>query len=86
MLITYLKKPGGKIDEQVEVARNLKEKDKTTCNVILDFFEKKVEKCVVEGNVLTKDWDQLRNYYAKVYPDVIEQMEKYISQVNQKGA
>ena len=44
MLITYLRKPGGKIDEQVEVSRNLKPKDKTNCNVILDFVEKKVEK------------------------------------------
>lgn len=78
ILITYLRKAGGKIDEQVEVTRNLREKDLTTCNVILDFKEQKVTKCVVEGQVLTKDWNQLRDYYSKIYPDVIENIEKNI--------
>lgn len=76
MLITYYKKAGGQIDEQVEISRNLKPKDKTTCNVIMDFKDKKIEKCVIEGHVLTQDWQQLRDYYHKVYPDVIEKIEK----------
>lgn len=80
MLITYYKKAGGQIDEQVEISRNLKPKDHATCNVIMDFKEKKVEKCVIEGQTLTKEWNQLRDYYFKVYPDVVEKIEKLIAE------
>lgn len=76
MLITYLRKPNGQIDEQVEISRNVKSNDTKTCNIIMDFKEKKVEKCVVEGQTVTKDWEQLREYFYKVYPEVIEQLEK----------
>jgi hypothetical protein len=80
MLITYYKKAGGQIDEQVEISRNLKPKDHSTCNVIMDFKEKKVEKCVIEGQTLTKEWNQLRDYYFKVYPDVVEKIEKLMNE------
>ncbi len=79
LLITYYRKPGGQIDEQVEVSRNLKPKDLQTCNIIMDFKEQKVEKCVIEGQTLTKEWQQLRDYYAKVYPDVVDKIEKSFS-------
>lgn len=75
MLITYVRKAGGQIDEQVEISRNLKPKDLQMCNIIMDFKDQKVEKCVVEGQTLTKEWQQLRDYYHKVYPDVVEKIE-----------
>lgn len=76
LLITYVRKPNGQIDEQVEIAKNVKPKDIQECNAILDFKEKKVLKCMIEGKVLDTDWTKLRDYYQKVYPDVIEQLEK----------
>lgn len=82
LLITYVRKPNGQIDEQVEIARNMKPKDKQICNVILDFKDKKVERCFIEGKVVSQDWEQLRNYYHQVYPDVIERIETELS----KGA
>jgi hypothetical protein len=36
-LATYIRKPDGKIDEQVEISKNLKDSDIQTCNIILDF-------------------------------------------------
>lgn len=76
MLITYLRKPNGQIDEQVEITRNLRQKDKQICNVIMDFKDKKIERCFIEGKTLTQDWNQLRDYYYKVYPEVIDRIEK----------
>lgn len=76
LLITYVAKPNGQIDEQVEVSRNLKPKDIQTCNVILDFKNSKVEKCIIEGKSISRDWEQLVGYYKQVYPSIIERIEK----------
>lgn len=76
LLITYVRKPNGQIDEQVEITRNLRPKDMQICNVVLDFKNKKVERCFIEGKVVSQDWEQLRNYYYTVYPDVIDRIEK----------
>jgi hypothetical protein len=45
-------------------------------NVILDYAEKKVLKCVIEGKVVDTDWDRMNNYYKKIYPALIGQLEK----------
>lgn len=71
-----MRKPGGQIDEQMTVAKKIRQSDIQTCNVILDFAKKKVEKCVVEGKVVDTDWDRMYAYYSKVYPNVIAQLEK----------
>jgi hypothetical protein len=75
-LVTYVRKPDGKIDEQVEISKNLKERDLTQCNIILDFKEKNVQKNVIQGQVMNLPWDTLIEYYKKVYPDHIEKLEE----------
>lgn len=75
LLITYYRKPGGQIDEHIGFAKNLKPNDLQTCNVILDYLEQKVLKCVIEGKVVPTDWDKLNSYYRQVYPDIIKQLE-----------
>jgi len=75
-LITFYRKPGGQIDEHVTLAKRVKTSDWQTCNVILDFASKKVEKCVVEGNRLDTTFDKMRDYYYKIYPNIVEQLEK----------
>jgi hypothetical protein len=74
-LITFKRKAGGQIDEEVSIARNLKPSDITMCNVIMDFKQRKVERCFIEGKVLDTDWDKLREYYHKVYPSIIENLD-----------
>lgn len=83
-LITYVRKPNGQIDEQAQVARNLKMKDHQMCNVILDFKDKKVEKCIIEGKKVDTDWEKMYDYYKKVYPNVIEQIEKALTDAPKK--
>ena len=74
-IITYVRKPNGQIDEQVEVSNKVKERDLQMANVIMDFKEKKIQKCVIEGNTVTQDWDTLYNYYNRVYTNIFERLE-----------
>ena len=76
LLITFLRKPGGQIDEQVAVGKKVKPADLQTCNVIIDYADKKVLKCVVEGKVVDSEWDKMCDYYKRVYPTLIDQLEK----------
>ena len=76
LLITFFRKPGGQIDEQVTVSKKVKKSDNQTCNVILDFAEKKVQRCIIEGKVVDTDWARLVDYYRNIYPQLIEQLER----------
>jgi hypothetical protein len=76
LLITFLRKSNGQIDELVHVSKKLKDSDLSTCNVILDYAEKKVCKCVIEGKKHNSDYNRLNNYYKKVYPNLVNQLEK----------
>lgn len=76
LLITFMRKPGGQIDEQVAVGKKVKPADLQTCNVIIDYADKKVLKCVIEGKVVDTDFDKMDAYYKQVYPNLIGQLEK----------
>ena len=71
-----MRKPGGQIDEQVTVAKRVRTSDIQMCNVILDYQNKKVDKCVIEGKVVETDYDKMNAYYKQVYPSLIDQLEK----------
>jgi len=76
LLITFLRKKDGQIDEMVRISKKTKQADVQVCNVILDYAEKKIDKCVIEGKKLDTNWDKLNEYYKKIYPQLIEQLEK----------
>ena len=76
LMIQFIRKPGGQIDELVNVSRKIKNSDITTKNVILDYAEQKVEKCVIEGNNHDTSFEKMNEYYKRVYPTLIEQLEK----------
>ena len=75
-MIIFVRKPNGQIDEQVSIAKRVRTSDLQMCNVIMDYGKKKVEKCVVEGKVVATDWDKLNDYYKRIYPTLIDQLEK----------
>lgn len=75
LLITYKTQANGQIDEELSVTKNLRDNDKRTCNVIMNYADKKVERCMIEGKVLDTDWDRLNEYYKKVYPNIIQRLE-----------
>ena len=76
LLITFLRKPNGQIDEQVAVSKRVKSSDIQMCNVILDYAKKKIDKCVIEGKILDSDWDKMNEYYKRIYPSLVAQLEK----------
>ena len=87
LLITFMRKPGGQIDELVAVGKKVKTSDLQTCNVIIDYADKKVLKCVIEGKVVDTDFERMDAYYKQVYPNLISQLEKEaIITQNEKGA
>jgi U3 small nucleolar RNA-associated protein 14 len=75
-LVTYSIKPGGQIDEVVTVSKKVKRDDLQTCNIIMDYKTKKVDKCFIEGKVLATEWEKLDTYYRQLYPSIIERLEK----------
>ena len=76
LLITYLRQPGGAIDEQVGFSKKVKPADLQICNVIIDYKDRRVVKCVIEGKIHDTDFEKLNEYYKQVYPDLIAQMER----------
>jgi hypothetical protein len=76
LLITFYRKPGGQIDEQARFVKRVRNSDISMSNIIMDYGTRKVDKCVVEGNKLNKSFDELNTYYKKIYPQIVEQLEK----------
>lgn len=76
LLITFMRKPGGQIDEQVTISKRVKQSDLQTVNVIIDFAKKTVDKCIIEGKKVDTDFDKMSEYYRKIYPNLIQQLEK----------
>ena len=76
LLIQYIRKQNGQIDEHVTVSKKIKKSDQTTKNVILDYSDRTINKCVIEGKNHDTTFDQMNKYYKKIYPQLIEQLEK----------
>ena len=76
LLLTYVTKPDGKIDEQMQVSRNIKTRDLQMCNVILDFKKLAVVKASMGGTIVPRDWDRVVSYYYQHYASTIERLLK----------
>jgi hypothetical protein len=74
LLLTYYRKPTGKIDEAMTLSRKLKLQDRQTANVILDFETLTVVKCTMDGITVPRDWDRIVAYYYKHYSATIERL------------
>lgn len=76
LLITYVTKPDGKIDEIINLSKSLRAKDYTLCNIIMDFRRQSIEKCVIEGNRLDTSWQQLLTYLLSNYKNIVTELAK----------
>lgn len=82
LIITYYQKAGGKTDEVVDIVKHLKSNILQTANVILDFKNKQVVKCSLNGTSIPKDWQHIRDFYHQHYRELIESFEKVYSELN----
>ena len=76
LLITFFRKPGGQIDEHAEISKKVKDTDFQTCNLIMDYAERKLVKCVIEGERRDLDFDKLDEYYHRHHPSFITQLRR----------
>ena len=76
LIVTYIKKPDGQVDEAVEVDSKYRKRHETTANVVLDFLEQKVLKCRMDGRIGLKEWVPVRDYYYKYYKNIVEDLEQ----------
>ena len=79
LIISFLRRRGGQIDEMVSTGKRVRTSDMENANVILDFADKKIVKCLIEGKPHDGDFDKMRDYYNRVYPNLIEQLEREAS-------
>jgi hypothetical protein len=76
LLVSFLRRKAGQIDEMVSVTKRVRTSDMNTANVILDFADKKVVKCIIEGKDHATTFDKMRDYYDRIYPNLIQQLER----------
>ena len=74
-IVRYLRKSSGQMDELVTVSKKVKASDSASAAVILDFKMRKVEKAHLDGTTLPRDFDRIRGFYAKHYPNIIQDLE-----------
>lgn len=74
LLITYFKRPDGKVDEAMTVSKRLKDNDIRTANIILDFKLRSLDKCLVDGKRVETNWDAVYMYYKDIYPATIDRL------------
>lgn len=74
LLLTYVRRPNGKVDENMAVSKKLKMRDLQCCNVILDFREQRVVQATMDGTTIPKNWDRIVSYYYQYYANIIERL------------
>jgi len=82
LIIDYYRQPSGQMDEVVTVAKQTKTRDIQSAAVILDFKQKTVVKCSMDGVVVPKDWHRIRDFYHQYYSQIIDDLEKSYSEKN----
>jgi hypothetical protein len=76
LIIDYYRRPNGQMDEVVSIARRTRMRDIQSAAVILDFETRTVVKCSMDGVVVPKDWQRIRDFYHQHYSQVIDNLEK----------
>lgn len=76
LVLTYIRKPSGQIDEVMTVARNLKNRDYQTANVILDFKKLQVVTASMGGISVPRDFNRIVQYYMQHYEATITRLFK----------
>ena len=74
MILTYYKKADGRIDEAIEVTKNLKRRDIQCANVILDFKKLAVVKASMDGVNVPPDFNRITEYYMQHYENIIRRL------------
>lgn len=77
LIVRYLKKPNGQMDELVAVSKKIKLSDAACAAVILDYKLRRVEKAHLDGTSVPRDFERISGFYRQHYPSVIKQLEAF---------
>ena len=76
LIVKYFKTPKGQWDEQSITDKRLRIGDITTAAVILDYKTRRVEKAVIDGQTMPKDFEKFNEYYKQLFPQAVENLEQ----------
>lgn len=65
------------MDEQVSISKKLKRSDIQTAAVVLDFQARKVEQASMNGVIVPRDFQKIRDFYHQHYKKIIEDLEAF---------
>lgn len=74
LILTYLRKANGQMDEALSLSKTLKTRDLQSGSVILDFRDRRVIKASMNGTSVPKDWDRIVGFYHQHYAHVINRL------------
>ena len=66
----------GRNINEISFGKNVTPRDKENANVIVDFGTQTIVKSVIEDKEHDADFVKLREYYLKVYPNLIGQLDR----------
>ena len=81
-VVTYIQKPRTRhdtkpqFDEVVEVTTRVRNRDISMSSVILDFRDMQVIKCSISGQLGSRDWNIVHDYYLTHYRNVFDQLHQ----------
>lgn len=81
-IVTYYRRPSGQMDEVASVSKRLRNRDLEMAGVILDFQNQQVCKCSIGDQIGDRDWQRVRDYYHRHYPDIIRDLESTYEKPN----
>lgn len=74
LILSYMKRPNGQMDEVVSLGKNLRTRDIQTAAVILDFRDLKVVKASMNDVTIPKDFNRIVNFYHQHYAHIINRL------------
>ena len=63
------------MDEIVSVSKKIKLRDSQSSAVILDFKTRQVIQASMDGVIVPRDWNRIRDFYHQHYARLIEDLE-----------
>ena len=75
LLVSYVRKPTGQMDEQVTVSKRVRARDLQTCSVVLDFQKGEVVIASMNGTTIPRNFPKIRDFYQQHYKRLVEDLE-----------
>lgn len=81
-VVTYVQKPitprnpEPRFDEVVEVTNRVRQRDISMSSVILDFRDMAVVKCSISGQLGSREWHIVHDYYLEHYRNVFDRLHQ----------